>query len=286
MLLRKKRGGPPLTKKVSKKKAKTVDFSDSELSESFVDEALKKMSCDDEVRMFSLVFDSSGLIPPMLTPLDNYFQNLMANISNGGVAKAILASSQQNVGADIVSDPVNLVSSPVTVTATVDGSQEEGEVLASQETARPSSQRFSVETPRDELENFGDEIETVILSRDANLCCEVLENILRVEQDATVGGEKGVSEVIVPGAKAQKIKGTTTLTLDFDKSDDEVYDEEAEYDHVSCLSESTINVITGERVSFQLEKGVSTGDFFYFVYFYFVCLLVILVVCFRRENFP
>jgi hypothetical protein len=70
---RKKRGGSLLTKKVSKKKAKTADFSDSELSESFIDEALKKMSCDDEVRMFSLVFYSSGLTPPMLTPLDNYF---------------------------------------------------------------------------------------------------------------------------------------------------------------------------------------------------------------------
>jgi hypothetical protein len=177
----KKRGGPSLTKKVSKKKAKTADFSDSELSESFVDEALKKMSCDDEVRMFSLVFDSSGLTPPMLTPLDNYFQNLMANISYGGVAEAILTSSQQNVGEDIVSDPVNLVSSPVTVAATVGGSQEEGEVLASSETAGPSSQRFFVKTPRDEPGNFGDEIEAVISSRGANLGCEVLDNVLRVE---------------------------------------------------------------------------------------------------------
>jgi hypothetical protein len=114
---RKKRAGPPLTKKVSKKKAKTADFFDSECSESFVDEALKKMSCDDEVRMFSLVFDSSGLTPPMLTPFDNYFQNLMANISHGGVAEAILTSSQQNVGKDIVSNLVNLVSSLVTVAA-------------------------------------------------------------------------------------------------------------------------------------------------------------------------
>jgi hypothetical protein len=48
--------GLHLLKKVSKKKAKTADFSDSELSESFVDEALKKISCDDEVKMFSLVF--------------------------------------------------------------------------------------------------------------------------------------------------------------------------------------------------------------------------------------
>jgi hypothetical protein len=34
-------------------------------------------------------------------------------------------------------------------------------------------------------------------------------------------------------------------------------------------------VITGERVSFQLEKGVSIGEFFFhFAYFYFVCLLL------------
>jgi hypothetical protein len=193
---------PSLTKKVSKKKAKTAVFSDSKLSESFIDEALKKMSCDDEVRMFSLVFYSSGLTPPMLTLLDNYFQNLMVNISYCGIAEAILTSSQQNIGEDIVSDPVNLVSSPVTVAATVGGSQEGGEVLASPETAGPSSQRFFVETLRDELGNFGDEIEAVISSGGANLGCEVLENILWVEQDAIVGGEKGASEVVVPGAKA------------------------------------------------------------------------------------
>jgi hypothetical protein len=46
----------------------------------------------------------------------------MANISYGGVAKAILTSSQQNVAKDIVSDPINLDSSPVTVAATVGGS--------------------------------------------------------------------------------------------------------------------------------------------------------------------
>jgi hypothetical protein len=132
--------------------------------------------------MFSLVFDSDGLTPPMLTLLDNYFQNLMANIFHGGGVEAILTSSQQNVGEDIVSDPVNLDSSPVTVAATVGGSQEKGEVLASQETAGPSSQRFSVETPRDEVGNFDDEIEAVISSG--------VENVLRVEQDATLIGEK------------------------------------------------------------------------------------------------
>jgi hypothetical protein len=79
-------------------------------------------------------------------------------------------------------------------------------MLASQETAGPSSQRFSVETLWDEPGNFGDEIEAVISFGGANLGCEVLENILWVEQDATVGGEKGASEVVVPGAKAQKLR--------------------------------------------------------------------------------
>jgi hypothetical protein len=60
---RKKGGGALLTKKASKKKTKTAGFSDSDVLENFVDEAFKKMSCDDEVRMFSLVFDSSGLTP-------------------------------------------------------------------------------------------------------------------------------------------------------------------------------------------------------------------------------
>jgi hypothetical protein len=166
---RKRGGGAPLTKKVSKKKAKTAGLSDSNVSENFIDDAFKKMSCDDEVRMFSLVFYSSGLTPPMLTPLGDYFQNLMANISYGGVTEAILSSSQQNVGKDIFSVPVNLVSSPIIVVATIIGSQEEGEVLASQETDGPSSQRFFVETPWDGAGNFGDGMGTVISPRgDAN----------------------------------------------------------------------------------------------------------------------
>jgi hypothetical protein len=40
-----------------------------------------------------------------------------------------------------------------------------------------------------------------------------------------------------------------------------IHDEEAEHDHVSRLSESTINMNTGERVSYHLENGVSIGDF-------------------------
>jgi hypothetical protein len=66
----------------------------------------------------------------MLTPLGDYFQNLMANVSQVGATEAILSSSQQNIGEDIFSVLVNPVSSPATVAATI-GSQEEGEVLAS-----------------------------------------------------------------------------------------------------------------------------------------------------------
>jgi hypothetical protein len=91
----------------------------------------------------------------MLTPLDDYFQNLMANISHGDVAEAILTSSQLNVGEDTFPDPVDPSAFSVTVVATVVGSQEEDEVLASQETTGPSSQRFSVETSRDGARKFG-----------------------------------------------------------------------------------------------------------------------------------
>jgi hypothetical protein len=135
--------------------------------------------------------------------------------------------------------------------------------------------------------NFDDETEAVISSGGANLGCEVLANVLWVEQDAAVGVEKGASEVIVLGAKAQKIKGTTTFAIDFDESDDEVHDEEAEHNRVSCLSESTINVITGERVSFQLEKGVSTGDFFTSrIFVLFIFFLKFLLFVFAEIFFP
>jgi hypothetical protein len=191
----------------------------------------------------------------MLTPLDDYFQNLVANISHGDVAEAILTSSQLNVGEDNFLDPVNPSSSLVTVVATVVGSQEEGEVLASQETVGPSSQRFSVKTPWDGAGKFGNGIGVVTSSGGGvnlgsevteNVTQVVLENVVRVKQDAAVGA----SGVAVPGAKSQKIKGTTTFALDFDESDDEVHDEEAEHDRASRLSESTINVNTSERVSY------------------------------------
>jgi hypothetical protein len=80
----------------------------------------------------------------------------------------------------------------------------------------------------------------------------------------------------------KKIKGTTTFALDFDESDDEVHDEEAEHDRASRLSESTINVNTGERVSYQLKKGVFTGDFILLLRVFLFCfyLLLIFVFCF------
>jgi hypothetical protein len=111
---------------------------------------------------------------------------------------------------------------------------------------------------------------------------------VRIEQDATVGSQEGASEGIMPGAKTQKIKGTTTFVLDFDESDDKVHDEEAEHDRASRLSESTINVNTGERVFYQLEKGVSTGDFIlllriFLSYFY---LLLIFISVFAEKFFP
>ena len=81
-------------------------------------------------------------------------------------------------------------------------------------------------------------------------------------QDSDLGG--GHVETNVQKAKARKGKGTTTLTLDFDESDDDVFDEEAQNARASRLTESTINVNTGEKVSCRLENGVSTGKFFAF----------------------
>jgi hypothetical protein len=78
----------------------------------------------------------------------------------------------------------------------------------------------------------------------------------------------GPMETDAPKVKAHKGKGTTTVTLDFVDSDDDVFDEEVENARASCLTESAIDVNTGEKVACQLEKGVSTGNFScYFVFF-------------------
>jgi hypothetical protein len=52
-----------------------------------------------------------------------------------------------------------------------------------------------------------------------NITQVAIENVVRVEQDAKAGTQKGVSKDIMPGAKTQKIKGTTTFALDFDECD-------------------------------------------------------------------
>jgi hypothetical protein len=48
---------------------------------------------------------------------------------------------------------------------------------------------------------------------------------------------------------AKDRKGTVTATLDFDDSDDDVFNEEAEGARVARLTESTIDVNTSEKVS-------------------------------------
>ncbi|CAD6212353.1 unnamed protein product [Miscanthus lutarioriparius] len=79
-------------------------------------------------------------------------------------------------------------------------------------------------------------------------------------QNIDLGG--GLVETDAPKFKVCKGKGTTTVTLDFDDSNDDVFDEEVENAWASRLTESTIDVNTGEKVACQLEKGVSTDDFF------------------------
>ena len=44
-------------------------------------------------------------------------------------------------------------------------------------------------------------------------------------------------EIDAPKVKAYKVKGTTTVTLDFDDSDDDVFDEEAENARASRLTD-------------------------------------------------
>jgi len=86
-------------------------------------------------------------------------------------------------------------------------------------------------------------------------------------QDTDLGG--GPVETDAPKVKAHKGKGTTTFTLDFDDSNDDIFDEKVKNACASRLSESTIDVNTGEKVAYQLEKGVSMGKFVLFS----LCLL-------------
>jgi hypothetical protein len=235
---KKKRVGSQLSKKISKKK-KVATPSGSKRprgnDEDMGQEILSQLACDEEVRMISLVFYFSGLTPSILTPLGDCFQNLVAN-------EAILSSSQVNVGEDILSSPVIGVQSPIaaaTVANAVMESQEEGEIaiLASQETVGPSFQRFVAETPR--------------IARAASPPKVVIE-------DTSLRG--GPVETGAPKVKALKGKGTTTVTLDFDDSDDDVFNKDAENARASHLSESMINVNTSEKVACHLEKGISIGN--------------------------
>ena len=66
-------------------------------------------------------------------------------------------------------------------------------------------------------------------------------------------------ETDAPRVKAHKGKGTTTVTLDPDDSDDDIYDEEAKNVRASHLTESTIDVNTGEKVAYQLREGCFYG---------------------------
>jgi hypothetical protein len=86
-------------------------------------------------------------------------------------------------------------------------------------------------------------------------------------EDTDLGG--GPMEIDAPKVKDHKGKGITTVTLDFDDCDDDIFDEETKNARASCLTESTIDVKTGEKVAYQLEKGVSTGKFVLFC----LCLL-------------
>jgi len=211
--------------------------------------------------MISLVFSSSGLTPSMLTPLGDYFQNFEGNVhSNVNLGEATLSSSQVNVGKDTLPSPVIPIHSPTiaTATATIE-LQEEGEVatLSSQETAEPSSQRFVAETPPG-------------TTGDVGATLHVASSPQVEMQDTDLGG--GPVENDALKVKAHKGKGTTTVTLDFDDPDDDIFDEEAENARASRLSESTIDVNAGEKVAYQLEKGVSMGKFVLFslhLFFYF-----------------
>jgi hypothetical protein len=189
---------------------------------------------------------------------------LEANVhSNVNLGEATLSSSQVNVGKDTLSSPVIHVQSPVataTVAAATIESQEEGGVatLASQETTRPSSQRFVDETPS----GIAGDVGILHASSPPQVVIE----------DTDLGG--GPVETGAPKVKALKGKGTTTVTLDFDESDDDVFDEEAKIVRASRLSESTIDVNIGERVAYHLEKGVSTGKFFFFFLLLFFTLII------------
>jgi ornithine carbamoyltransferase len=73
---KKKRAGGQLAKKTSKRKKVAMPSSSKKLGGSDEDmgqETLSQLARDEEVRMISLVFNSSGLTPSMLTLLGDCF---------------------------------------------------------------------------------------------------------------------------------------------------------------------------------------------------------------------
>ncbi|XP_066314355.1 uncharacterized protein [Miscanthus floridulus] len=251
---KKKRAGDQLTKKTSKKKKVSASFDSEKVVEDEVylgvdvdsQELYSQQAREDEVRMISLVFNSSGLTLPMLTSLGDYFQNLAfdENVSGGN-----LSLPQKNVGKDTLPSSPPIVNAAATVAiATAEVKIEEGEILvkAVQETAEPSSQRFVAETP---LGTAGDVGATLHVASPPQI----------ILQDTDLGG--GPMKTDAPRVKAHKGKGTTTVTLDFDDSDD-IFDEETKNVRASRLTESIIDVNTGEKVAYQLEKGVSMEEIF------------------------
>jgi hypothetical protein len=71
------------------------------------------------------------------------------------------------------------------------------------------------------------------------------------------GGDAQVVGAVARGTRTRK--GTISATLNFDESDEDVFDEEAEDARAAHLIESTVNVNTGEKVACQLEGGLTIG---------------------------
>ena len=182
----------------------------------------------------------------MLTPLGDYFQNLASDENVGG---GNLSSPQKNVVKDTLPSSPPIVDAAATTTAEVQ--IEEGEIVvkASQETTKPSSQTFVAKTPPGAAGDVGSTLHVALPPQ-------------IVLQDIDLGG--GHMETDAPRFKAHKGKGTTTINLDFDDSNDDIFDEEAKNARASHLTESTIIVNTSEKVAYQLEKGVSMGKFVLF----------------------
>jgi len=162
--------------------------------------------------------------------------------SSEDVGEASLSSPLKNISGKALPSSLAIpASSPILdtggatdATATADEQMEEGkiETLASQETTGPSSQRFVAETPRGTTRDFGSTL-------------HVASPPQVVMQDTNLGGAPMENDA--PKVKAHKGKSTTTFTLDFDDSDDDIFDEEAKHARASRLTESTIDVNTGEK---------------------------------------